>query len=159
MARRTFLFAALLIHAGVCLCEQRWWLAVALLLGAIVIKPLAIVMLMLAVFVYRSLIWRIALGVVVVAALPFLFGPYHYVGGQYQACWAHLRECTLVTENRFADMNGFFRAIGTPLGGGLSQIIRVLAGGLTLGALVVWRGPRARDRCAGFFSWRSPPRI
>jgi hypothetical protein len=62
------------------------------------------------------------------------------VCSQYQAAWTNLQACAVVTEHRFADINGIFRTFGAPLRPGVSKVVRVLAGGLT--ALVWWWSAR-----------------
>jgi hypothetical protein len=74
------------------------------------------------------------------AVFPFLFANPAYVGSQYQAAWGNLQSCAVVTEHRFADINGILRTFGTPLGPSASKLVRVLAGGLT--AVAWWWGAR-----------------
>ena len=132
------IFGALLAHAAVSLCRQGWWTALVLLFLAMMIKPLAIVMLLLAGVVYRPVLWRAVVGAAAFALFPFFFGPPHYVLAQWQASLSHLRDVSLVTEHRFADLNGLFRTLGTPLNGRVSQLVRLAAGALTLAFW--WRG-------------------
>jgi hypothetical protein len=127
------LFAALTTHAVVFLMQQRWWLATPAIFAALAIKPLGLVLLLLAPVVYRPMIWRAALGCVMFAALPFLFGNPQYVWSQHTALAENLRACSVVTEHRFADVNGLLRTLGLGLSDRASQLLRVLAGGATLG--------------------------
>jgi len=134
------LFAALTTHAVVFLMKQRWWLAMPVIFAALMIKPLGLVLLLLAPVVYRPMIWRAALGCVIFAAFPFLFGDPHYVWSQHAALLENLRACSAVTEHRFADINGLLRTLGLGLSDRASQLLRVLAGGATLG--LWWLGAR-----------------
>jgi hypothetical protein len=134
------LFAALTTHAVVFLMQQRWWLTTLAIFAALVIKPLGLVLLLLAPVVYRPMIWRAALGCVIFAAFPFLFGKPHYVWSQYEALVENLRACSVVTDHRFADINGLLRTLGLGLSDRASQLLRVLAGGATLG--LCWLGAR-----------------
>jgi hypothetical protein len=74
------------------------------------------------------------------ALFPFLFGRPDYVWSQYRDAWSNLQACAVVTEHRFADINGLLRTFGTPLSPGLSKLVRVLAGGMT--AVLWWLGAR-----------------
>lgn len=134
------LFAALTTHAVVFLMQQRWWLATLAIFAALVIKPLGLVLLLLAPVVYRPMIWRAALGCMIFAAFPFLFGKPHYVWSQHEALVENLRACSVVTDHRFADINGLLRTLGLGLSDRTSQLLRVLAGGATLG--LCWLGAR-----------------
>ncbi len=125
------IFAAITIHAAVCLVRSQWWPASLLLLGAIVVKPIGLVMLFLSVLVYRAIIWWVALGIVIYIAIPFLFAGESYVFSQYRQSLEHLFAVSVTTEHRFADINGLLRTLGIGLAGSTSQIIRLGAGVLT----------------------------
>jgi hypothetical protein len=107
---------------------------------ATAIKPLGMVLLLLAPLVYTPLIARLPLAVGAVAVFPFLFASPGYVWGQYQEVWQNLQSCAAVTEHRFADINGVLRTFGTAFGPGTSTMVRVLAGGAT--AVIWWVSAR-----------------
>ena len=134
------IFAAFTIHAAASLAESRWWPAAGWLLLSLVAKPIGLVMILLAVLVYRPLIWRLAIGIALFLAFPFLFGRAGYVWSQYHETVRHLLDLSVITENRFADLNGLLRKLGVGLTGMASQVVRVIAGLLT--ALVWWLGAR-----------------
>lgn len=134
------IFAAFTIHAAYSLAQSRWNAAAAWLLLALVAKPLGLVMILLAVLVYRDLIWRLAIGLVLFLAFPFVFGRAAYVWSQYSESMHHLRELSVITENRFADLNGLLRKLGIGLTGAVSRVVRLAAGALT--AVVGWLGAR-----------------
>jgi len=120
--------AAALLLAAWSLSRERWWLATALLWVATAIKPLGLAAIGLAWAAYPHLWWRLALGLPVFALAPFAFGPPAYVWQQYLACAENLRQCSEVTEHRFADLNGLLRTFGTALGGRASLLVRAAAG-------------------------------
>lgn len=125
--------SGLLLHAMAYLAERRWW-ATAVCLGfALAVKPLALVVLLLAPAVYVPLRWRMAVVVAAFAVLPFAFAPADYVLGQYQQALTNLRACAAVTEHRFADVNGIVRTFGGQLPQHALMPVRVMAGLLTLG--------------------------
>jgi alpha-1,2-mannosyltransferase len=128
--------AALLLAAW-CLKAQRWNTAVALLWLATCIKPLGLAAVGLAWAAYPHLGWRLAFGFAAFLGFPFLFGPPGYVWSQYVGAWENLRQCSEVTENRFADLNGLLRTFGAPLTGTASLAVRASAGALLM--LWCWR--------------------
>ena len=130
------IFAAFTIHAAYSLAQSRWSVATAWMLLALVAKPIGLVMILLAVLVYRDLIWRLAIGVALFLVLPFAFGRTGYVWSQYNESIRHLLDLSVITENRFADLNGLLCKLGFGLTGRVSQAVRVVAGGVTA---IVWR--------------------
>jgi alpha-1,2-mannosyltransferase len=133
--------AAALLWAAWCLSTRRWWAATLLLWLATAIKPLGLAAMALAWAVYPQIWWRLALGLPVFLLAPFAFGPPGYVWGQYLACAQNLRQCSEVTEHRFADLNGLLRTFGAALAGKLSFAVRATAGGLLM--VLCWRTSRA----------------
>ena len=134
------LFAALTLQAVACLSLRQWSAAVVLMLLALVTKHLGLVLMGLAVLVYPPLRWRLVLGLLALAGLPFVFGSPAYVRSQYHEFFDHVPVCAAVIEHRFADLNGIIRTFGGELNGGVSTVMRALAGGVTLG--VWWMGAR-----------------
>ncbi|HWD21255.1 MAG TPA: glycosyltransferase family 87 protein [Verrucomicrobiae bacterium] len=134
------LFGGLTLLAIVAVLRERWWVALAWMTLAVALKPLGIVLLMLAVLVYKPLRWRAPLAFLALAIFPFLFGHPDYVASQFHEAWKNLRACAAVTENRFADLNGILRTLGTPMPAAASTAVRVIAGALT--AALWWWGAR-----------------
>jgi hypothetical protein len=133
-------FGGVTLLAVVATVDRRWWLAVGLMALATALKPLGIVLLLLAPIFYGPLRWRLPAALLGLAAFPFLFASPAYVCSQYQAAWGNLQACAVVTEHRFADINGLLRTFGTEFRPDVSKLVRVLAGGLT--AAVWWRSAR-----------------
>jgi len=122
-------------HLGACLClgaaclgEERYWPASLFLLLGLAIKPLGLVGIGLALAAFPPLGWRLGLGALGFAAVPFLVAPWDYAAGQHAAAWANLGYCAAVSEHRFADLNGLLRTFGFPLTGQASLAARALAG-------------------------------
>jgi hypothetical protein len=134
------LFGGVTLLAIVALLNRRWWLTLGLIALVIAIKPLGVVLLLLAPLFYGPLRWRLPVALVGLAVFPFLFASPGYVCSQYQAAWGNLQACAVVTEHRFADINGILRTFGTALEPSASKLVRVLAGGVT--AVVWWWGAR-----------------
>jgi len=110
-------FGGVLLLAAWCLHTRRWGTAVICLWLAAGIKPLGLAAMGLAWAVYPQLRWCLALGLPVFLAFPFAFGPPEYVFSQWVASWDNLRQCSAVSERRFADLNGVLRTFGIPLAG------------------------------------------
>jgi alpha-1,2-mannosyltransferase len=142
--------AALLLAAW-CLRAQRWTAAVVLLWLATCIKPLGLAAMGLAWAAYPRLWWRLALGLPVFLGLPFLFAPPAYAWSQYLGAWENLRQCSEVTEHRFADLNGLLRTFGTALTGKASFVVRALAGGALM--CVCWRASRSGTEPRRALTW------
>ena len=120
-------FAGLCAHAAASLARSRWWPATLFLLAAVVAKPLGLVMIGLAVLVYRPVIWRLILGGAALVAVPFFLHPFAYAYGESVQSIRHLYDLSSTSENRFADLNGLLRAMGFGLSGHASQILRIAA--------------------------------
>jgi len=134
------LFGGVTLLAIVALVNRRWWLTIWLMVLLTAIKPLGVVLLLLAPLFYSPLRWRLPVALLGLAVFPFLFGSPAYVCSQYHAAWGNLQACAVVTEHRFADINGILRTFGTAFSPAVSKLVRVLAGGLT--AVVWWWGAR-----------------
>jgi len=137
------ILAALTLHAAACLVRRRWWPAAVLIVLAVWIKPLALVMLLLAVAVYAPLRWRIVPALIALALLPFLFAPADYVMDQYRQFLSNIQLCTTISEHRFADIGGVVRTFGWELPNVLSKLLRVAAAGMVLW---LWRTDARRLR-------------
>ena len=129
-------FGGVTLLAIVAILQQRWWPAVAWMILATALKPLGIVLLLLAAIYYVPVARRLPAALFGLAVFPFFFASPGYVAAQYQGAWNNLRACGAVTENRFADLNGVLRTFKAPLSPGASTFLRVLSGGLTA---LAWR--------------------
>ncbi len=146
-------FAAALLLAAWCLKSQRLGWAAAWLWLAVAIKPLGFAAAGLALAVYPALWWRLALGFPIFLGVPFLLAPAHYATAQYAAALTNLRECSAVTENRFADFNGVLRTFGIPLAAKAGLAVRALAG---VGFMIAcWLRPRRESEPRRSLLWLS----
>ena len=83
----TLALTGLMLLAVVDVAQQRWWRATLWLSLGISVKPLMIVLIMLIMAIDRPMSWRIAVGMLVTALVPFLTQHPGYVLEQYAACW------------------------------------------------------------------------
>ena len=137
-------FGAILLLAIAAILHRRWWLAAGLMMLLVAVKPIGLVLALLAPILYAPLRWRLPAALVGLALFPFLFARPEYVVTQYRDAWSNLQACAVVTQHRFADINGILRTFGVPLTATASTLTRVLAGAIT--ALLWWSvARRLRD--------------
>lgn len=134
-------FAGLAIFLVPLLASSRWGWASVCLVALVAVKPLGVIFLLLAPFVYRPLIRPVAVAFVLFGALPFLFASPGYAIAQYRSAVEHLAGWSATTEHRFADLGALLRAAGLPLAGAASLWLRALAG---TGTLLLWIAAAAR---------------
>jgi hypothetical protein len=125
------IFGGVTLLAMVATLQKRWWLAVGWMVLATALKPLGVVLLLLASIYYAPVARRLPAALLGLALFPFFFGSPDYVLAQYREAWRNLRACAAVTEDRFADLNGILRTLGAPLSPGPSTLVRLLSGGVT----------------------------
>jgi hypothetical protein len=127
--------AAMGMLAASYLIERRWWpVAISLIVG-MAVKPLGLVLALLVLVGYRPMVRPFALSFAIFAIFPFFFGPSDYVIKQFQEAQTHLLNCLVVTDHRFADVNGILRSLGWELSGGINQLVRIGVGGA---ATLLW---------------------
>jgi hypothetical protein len=97
-------------------------------------------MILLAVLIYRALIWRLSLGLAVSLIFPFLFAAPEYVRSQYEGYLRHLFVLSQYGAHRYADLNRLLLALGIDFTGKVSPYVRFVAGVFT--ALVWLMGAR-----------------
>ena len=130
------LFAAVTVLAVVLLMERRWKMAGAALVLAIAIKPLGIVLALLAVFGYRRVILPLVVCTGLLVLLPFAFGPMEYVLAQYAGLVENLRTCSQAgVTRRFANLNGLLQELSIELPGRSISIMSLMGG---FGTWVIW---------------------
>ncbi len=130
--------AAVLLLAAWCLRSQKFGWAAALLWLSAAIKPLGFAAMGLALAAYPQIWWRLAIGLPVFCGLPFAVAPADYAKDQFAAALSNLRECSAVTENRFADFNGLLRMLGMALPPQAALVVRALAGAVFMVGMWFW---------------------
>lgn len=131
----TVLLTAFLLLGVASMGDKQWWAAATFCALAFVMKPLGLVLVMLAPFVYPKLFWRLPITLVVALGVPFLFADSAYVFAQYQGCLENLTQCAGPTHRHFADINGLLRIVGLsiPL-----NIIGKVCAAAGLPTLIAW---------------------
>jgi hypothetical protein len=138
-------FGGLCLLAGCFLAQSRWKSAAACLVALVAVKPLGLVPILLAPWVYRPVLRPLLIGLAILAAAPFLFAGPPYAAAQYRAAWAHVASWSGTTEHRFADLTAMLRTADLPLGAPAALLLRALAALATFGLWLVagarWREP------------------
>ncbi len=143
----TLIMAGLMMLACADLSDQRRNRAVLWATLAVALKPLAIVLLLLAPFVDRRLVGRVALGLVAILALPFLMQRPGYVLDQYMKFGQMLRassHCGMI--ELWAQPFSVLGLLGLNVPESAQTVIRLIAAGA---AIALTRAARLRS---------SPPR-
>ncbi|MGZ5545245.1 MAG: glycosyltransferase family 87 protein [Limisphaerales bacterium] len=133
-------FGGVLLWATIAILDERWWAAALLTILSMMIKPLGIVLFLLAPLHYSKMRVPLAVGFLAMLVFPFFFGNPTYVWSQHKGLVANLQSCAVVTQHRFADINGIFRTFKVELAPQASKIVRVVAGAVT--AALWWWGSR-----------------
>jgi hypothetical protein len=139
----TLIMAGLMMLASVDLAERRRGWAVLWATLAVALKPLAIVLLLLAPFMDRRLVGRVALGLAAVLCLPFLMQSPSYVLDQYTKCAQMFRassHCGMI--ELWAQPFSVLGLLGVNVSESSQTLVRVVAAGGAIALCLV-----ARIRC------------
>ncbi len=131
------LFSGLLVNVVASIAQRRWTGATLWMMLAVIVKPLGLVILLLAPFVYAPLRWRVLEAALILILSPFLITDIDYVMSQYFASFANLQSSSVVIEHRFADFQGIIRTFGGELPSLLALVIRAVAAFVALGLWLV----------------------
>lgn len=144
----TLMITGLMLWAAADLTRQRWWRATILLSVAFAFKPLAIVLILLVAAVYRGMLWRLALGLLFVAVVPFATQRPDYVMTQYGDCLRSLQITFDVGEREnWAQLFSMLKVAGLGIPSLVRTTIRMSAALATLG--ICWQAFRhlSPERC------------
>lgn len=133
-------FAGLCMLLAASFAAERPGAAALCLIALVALKPLGLVLVLLAPWVYRKVLAPLAGGLAAFAALPYAAAPAAYASAQYRNAWAHLSGWSVTTESRFADLTALLRSTGWALSAGASLALRAAAGVATL--LLWWRAAK-----------------
>jgi alpha-1,2-mannosyltransferase len=129
----TLLITGMMILAVADVSESRWWRATFLLALAFAFKPLALVLIMLVGVLYPRMSWRLAIGLFLVAVVPFATQRPDYVMSQYRACHQNLQITFEVGETSlWAQFFSMLQVAGIHLPATVRTAIRLLAAVSTL---------------------------
>jgi hypothetical protein len=146
----TLIVTGLMLLAIVDLHDRRWWRATLLLSLAFAFKPIAIVLILLVAAIYPQMLWRLTIGLLIVALLPFLTQSPDYVISQYQACYENSHTAFQVgITGHWAQLFGLLKVVGLDVPSSAQQIIRIAVAGATL--VICWIAVRRLPSARGLF--------
>ncbi len=135
----TLIMTGLMLLAVVDIARSRWWRATLWLSLAVAIKPLAIVLVLLAMAIHRPLSWRVPAGMLVTALVPFVTQHPAYVMEQYAVFWSNLTKSVHVgsVDLRWTTPFNALQVAGIVVPEKVQTLLRVIAAFGTL-ALCYW---------------------
>lgn len=137
----TLIITGLMLLAVAELNRQNWWRAACLLSLAFAFKPVSIILILLVAAIYRPMLWRLVVGLLVVAVAPFLTQRPDYVISQLQACSENSQTAFAVgITGHWAQLFGMLKVAGWDLPAPVQQVLRIAFAGLTL--IVCWIAQR-----------------
>lgn len=147
--------AALMAHAAVDLARARWFAAAFWLTAGLWLKPLMLVMCLLAAALYRPMRLRLTLGAAALFAFPFLLKAPGYVWSQYLSFVGKMRVAGDPSKvEPFSDIFGIFGTLGVAVPVEIQTIVRGLAAvavlALCFAALKRWGRERGTVFVLGF---------
>jgi alpha-1,2-mannosyltransferase len=138
--------AALMLHATADLIQKRWWRAALWLTLGLAIKPIILVMILLAGAVYRPMSWRLVVALGIFVAAPFATGDFHYVAMQCRQCLAKL-SVSSQPDRAFSDLRGLFWSVGWVMPMSQFLVAQLIAAAATLALSFIafrrWNDPAA----------------
>lgn len=139
----TLVLTGLMLLAVADVAGRQWWRATLWLTLGVALKPLMIVLVLLLMALERPLTWRLAVGLLVMAAMPFFAQRPGYVLDQYAACLHNTRVAAqLGMVDLWAQPFSALKQAGLDVPGLVQSAARVAAALATL-----WLAFRTRRRC------------
>jgi alpha-1,2-mannosyltransferase len=136
--------AGLMLHAAAELSRRKWWWATFWLALGLALKPIMIVLLLLAAAVYRPLIGRLVIAIVILFALPFAMQRPEYVWSQYRS-YVHWTRLATEPPGLYCNIRGLFGKAGWMMPQSTFKIIGAIAAAATLGLCLFarrwWKDP------------------
>jgi uncharacterized membrane protein YfcA len=134
----TLLVTGMMAWAVVTLARQRWRRSAIWLGLSVAVKPLGTCLLVLAALLYRPVLRRLCVVIVILAAVPFLTERPSYVISQYQG-WLHMTSigARVGADQDWAQFFGLMSIADVHLSAAWQNVIRTIAAGLTIAACVL----------------------
>ena len=138
--------AAFMLHATADLIQKRWWPATLWLVLGFGLKPIILVMILLAGALYRPMSWRLILALVILALAPFATQEFHYVVTQYRQ-FQIKTTMSAQPDRQFSDLRSLIWVLGWKIPMTLYFWMQLIAAAATLAfswiALRRWTEPAA----------------
>ena len=146
----TLAMAGLMLLAVVDMARASWWRAALWLALAAAVKPLVVVLILLAAAIEPSLRWRVTAALGVVVAAPFLMQRPDYVIQQYAGFWQNSMQAAHVgvAAQGWSHPFSALRVAGIVVPEKVQTAVRLAAAPATLGLIAVARRRLTPDRAA-----------
>lgn len=141
--------AGIMLHACCDLIDRRWWRATLWLWGGMLAKPIGLVMVLLVGALVGCMRGRLAVGLLVFLALPYLHPDPAYVTGQLELAIEKLGRSSQPGAKPYDDFVGIVRRLGLDMPQGLRTGLAAVMALVTLG--LAWLGLRRGGRVQGFW--------
>jgi hypothetical protein len=129
----TLPMAGLMMAAVAYLVDKSWWRAAGCLALAVAIKPLAVVLILLAAATYRPVVGRLLVALTILAVVPFFTQSPGYVQSQFMAYPEAMRSADQRSHvEYFAQLFGLLRVIGWDVSGTGQSLARGVLAIITL---------------------------
>lgn len=141
----TLIMAALMIFALADISREKWWRATLWLMLSAAFKPLSIVLILLVAAIDRPMTWRVAAGMAVLFAAPFLLQHPGYVMDQYRGFLQNTTTAAHVgaVEKGWTTLFNALGVAGISVAERVQTVIRLIAAIATLG--LCWTVRRRHD--------------
>jgi len=144
----TMLFTGVFLLSAAMLGRRAWGKSAAFMVLGFAVKPFMIVPILLAGVTQSRMRWRLVVGMLVFAIVPFLAQRWDYVMSQYPAAFTMLRDVDRLGHNTqlWCQVFGLLHLMGMGLGEQGQRLVQIVAAIGTLG-LCVWstRLPQPRQ--------------
>jgi alpha-1,2-mannosyltransferase len=125
--------AAIIVLTAAEIAFRRWTAAACWLCLAVALKPLAVVPLLLFGALYWKLLPRIAVGLLIVMALPFLHWNPSFVAHEYRRCFDTLVWASAGDEPKYSDLAALLSHFGYDAPQFLRTVVRIIFAVIYLG--------------------------
>jgi alpha-1,2-mannosyltransferase len=149
----TLIMTGFMLLAVADAARNRWWRATLWLALGVAIKPLAIVLVLLIAAIDRPATWRVFLGMIVLALLPFAAQHPAYVLQQYSACLQNMTTAAHIAVAAHGWTSPFtaLRAVaGVDVPEHIQTVMRLVGAAVTLGLCFFTRRLHDAGRSAVF---------
>jgi hypothetical protein len=149
----TLIMTGFMLLAVTDAARNSWWRATMWLALGVAIKPLAIVLVLLIAAIDRPATWRVLLGMIILALLPFAIQHPAYVLQQYSACLQNMTTAAHIAVAAHGWTSPFtaLRAVaGVDVPERIQTVMRLVGAAVTLGLCFFTRRRHDAARSAAF---------
>ena len=154
IGQSTLLMTALMMMSVLAWQKKHWDRSTIFIVLAIAVKPLALVVGLLLFGVSQPMRYRLPIGLVALAAAPFLFQSPGYVWQQYADCARMLGSAnSLGNDLSWAQLFGMLNVFGMPIESSTQTLVRLVMAVVTLGVVSLTTNRLVRQSGTWLFAW------